>query len=89
MKPALLLILLGLLGQTGGCGMGQKYELWQLPDRSDGTPQYQILPAGRLAPELQKHMKKVPLTPEMEAEIGQDMARRIAYVEAEKKKAGK
>jgi hypothetical protein len=27
-------------------GSNPKYELRQLPNRSDGTPQYQVLPAG-------------------------------------------
>jgi hypothetical protein len=47
------------------------------------------LAGGRLAPELQKLMKKVPLTPEMQAEIEERMARTIAHIEAEKKKSGK
>jgi hypothetical protein len=58
---ALLLLLLG------GCTMTEptRYEMWRLRG-PDGKDSFHILPAGKLAPEIQKLGEKVPMSPAME-----------------------
>jgi hypothetical protein len=58
---ALLLLLLG------GCTMTEptRYEMWRLRG-PDGKDSFHILPAGRLAPEIQKLGERVPMSQAME-----------------------
>ena len=46
MKPACVVVFLGLLGQTGGCGMEKpKYEVWQFigPNGESSTVKFSLL----------------------------------------------
>ena len=61
-----------------------KYELWR-GKRADGGYEYHLWPAGKLAPEIQEHLTKVPMPPELEEELTRVMERS----EAENQKPGK
>jgi hypothetical protein len=61
-----------------------KYEVWK-SKRADGGENYHLWPAGQLAPEIQEHLTKVFMSPEMEEDLG----RLVEQMEAEKQKPGK
>jgi hypothetical protein len=82
--PMLLLTVVTLA--QGGCNVERtKYEIWEYPDGPNGEKNQQIFKVGGLAPEIQKHAKKIPMSPEME----EDLTRFMERLEAENQKPDK